>query len=264
MHYSYLNMLGELNMTFNKKQAVLSCWRKWFNLNYGKDLLFNFCLFPGSSITGFKNYHTCQPYCKKTLEEVWAAYPEALDRTCRNRFRSREDVCQYIFRWWRLMKGEVHPHKPNSAYLTLGADSIDTVDARLSNRKCKVVCVNDDPMNCDFETEQKKAAAGRTGRGKRGGGAQKGKRTALRGGNQRRATGAKGWGCAKSRLSPLLRRPFSFTLPPSAVFGNARSAQKSGYSLSVCKINMRCQGIRAPATLSFIPFAGTYALHTKG
>ena len=159
MPYIYLNMLGELNMTFNKKQAVLSHWRKWFNLKYGKDVLFNFCLFPGSSITGFKNYHTCQPYCKTTLEEVWAAYPEALDRTCRNRFRSREDVCQYIFRWWRLMKGEFHPHKPNSAYLTLGVDSIDTVDARLSNRKCKVVCVNDDPMNCDFETEQKKAAA---------------------------------------------------------------------------------------------------------
>lgn len=159
MPYIYLNMLGELNMTFNKKKAVLGNWRKWFTLKYGKDVLFNFCLFPGSVITGFKNYHTCQPYCKKTLEEVWEAYPEVLDRTCRNRFRSREDVNQYLFRWWRLMKGEFNPKKPNSAYLTLGADSIETVDARLSDSKRKVVCVNDDPMGCDFETERQKAVA---------------------------------------------------------------------------------------------------------
>lgn len=159
MPYIYLNMLGELNMTFSKMQSIKQNPWKWFNLKYGKGLLTNLYLLPGGAITGFKNFHTCMPYCKKTLEEVWEAYPAALDRTCRNRFRSREDVNQYLFRWWRLLKGEFNPHKPNSSYLTLGQDSVETVDRYLSNRKLKVVCVNDDPMGCDFETERQKAVA---------------------------------------------------------------------------------------------------------
>lgn len=157
MPYIALNMLGNLNMTFSKKEVLKKNFSKWFNLRYGKDLLFNFYLLPVPSFSGFKNYHSCQPFCKKTLQEVWEAYPEALDQTCCNRFRSREDVSQYLFRYWRLLKGEFNPKKPNSRYLTLGHHSIEKIDAVLSSHKHKVVCVNDDPMNCDFETEQKKA-----------------------------------------------------------------------------------------------------------
>lgn len=159
MPYIDLNMLGLLNMTYSKKQTIKQHPKHWFNVKYGKDALFNLYLLPGQTFTGFKNYHTCQPYRKTTLEEVWTAYPEALERTCCNRFRSREDVNQYLFRWWRLIKGEFNPHKPNSCYLTLGSDSIETVDNCLSDRKRKVVCVNDDPMGCDFETERQKAVA---------------------------------------------------------------------------------------------------------
>jgi hypothetical protein len=111
----------------------------------------------GSCWTGFKNFHTCIPYNKKTLEEVWERFPEELSNTCKNKFRSREDVNQYLFRYVRLVKGEFTPQKPNSRYLTLGEDSIETVRTVLKNGRYKVVCVNDDPMNCDFETEQKKA-----------------------------------------------------------------------------------------------------------
>ena len=154
--YINLNMLGLINMTFSKKGAIKNNPSKWFNLKYGKDMLFNLYLLPGSCVTGFKNFHTCVPYNKKTLEEVWEKFPEECHNTCLNRFRSREDVNQYLFRYYRLMKGEFTPHKPNSSYLTLGADSTETVEKVLKSRKYKVVCVNDDPMSCDFETEQKK------------------------------------------------------------------------------------------------------------
>ena len=159
MPYIELNILGNLNMTFSKRAVIRQNISKWFSLKYGKALLKNLYLFPGGYFYGFQNYHTCQSYCKKTLQEVWEAYPEALERTCRNRFRSREDVNQYLFRYWRLLRGAFNPSKPNSAYLTLGRDSTEKVDRCLANRRYKVVCVNDDPMTCDFETERQKILA---------------------------------------------------------------------------------------------------------
>ena len=66
------------------------------------------------------------------------------------------DVNQYIFRYWRLLKGEFTPAKPNSKYMTIGEDTAESIGSVLSSTKYKVVCVNDDPMSCDFETEMKK------------------------------------------------------------------------------------------------------------
>lgn len=154
--YINLNMLGCINMKFSKYSAIKHNFSKWFSPKYGKNLLYNLYLLPGNNISGFKNFHTCIPYCKKTLSEVWEAFPEELERTCKNRFRSREDVNQYFFRYWRLLKGEFVPMHPNSKYLTLGEDSTEAVEEALFNRRLKVVCVNDDPMSCDFETEQRK------------------------------------------------------------------------------------------------------------
>lgn len=159
MPYIDLNMLGNINQTFSKKACLKQHFSKWFNLKYGKDVLMNLYLLPGTTVAGFKNFHTCLPYCKKTLEEVWEAYFDDLDATCHRRFRSREDVNQYLFRYWRLMKGEFVPSRPNSRYLTIGHDSDDTIAAALSGGKYKVVCVNDDPMSCDFESEQARITA---------------------------------------------------------------------------------------------------------
>lgn len=57
-------------------------------------------------------------------------------------------------RYWQLCKGNFVPHCPNSTYLTIGQQSADEVAATLKSGKYKVVCVNDDPMQFDFETEK--------------------------------------------------------------------------------------------------------------
>lgn len=157
--YIQLNMLGNINQTFSKHEVIKRDWKKWFSLKYGKLMLYNLYYYPGVNIAGFRNFHTCIPYCKKTLEDVWESLPDVLDDTSRHRFRSKEDVNQYIFRYWRLMRGEFVPGKPNSRYLTLGEDSVEDVKAALENGRYKVVCVNDDPMSCDFEEERQRLVA---------------------------------------------------------------------------------------------------------
>ena len=156
MPYLALNCLGMVNETFSKRQVLKRDARKWFNPKYGKLMLHNLYYLPGRNFPGFRSFHTCIPYRKSTLEEVWSKYPAILDRSCRNRFRSRDDVNQYIFRYWHLAKGEFVPAKPNCAYLTIGEDDAAAVRQALVNQKYKVVCVNDDPSGLNFADEQQR------------------------------------------------------------------------------------------------------------
>lgn len=159
MPYLALNCLGMINESFSKKEALKRDASKWYNPKYGKLALYNLYYTPGKNFPGFRSFHTCIPYCKSTFEEVWNKYPQILGDSCRNRFRSRDDVNHYIFRFWRLAKGEFMPAKPNCAYLTIGEDDADAVEQALNNLKYKVVCVNDDPSGLNFAEEQKRFQA---------------------------------------------------------------------------------------------------------
>ena len=64
------------------------------------------------------------------------------------------DVNQYLFRYWQLASGRFAPKKPDSTYLTIGKQSESEVERLLRGGKYRVVCVNDDPMDFDFDTER--------------------------------------------------------------------------------------------------------------
>ena len=156
MPYLALNCLGIINENYNKRTTLKRDRKKWFTPKYGKLALYNLYYWPGKNFPGFRSFHTCVPYQKSTLEEVWSKYPEMLDRSCRNKFRSREDINHYVFRYWHLAKGAFAPAKPNCAYLTIGEDDAQAVANALVSKKYKVVCVNDDPSGLNFAEEQKR------------------------------------------------------------------------------------------------------------
>ncbi len=154
MPYIMLNMMAVINMHFSKRAMLKKDFFKWFSPKNGHYILNNLYLLPWGCYTGIRNFHTCVPYCKSTLKTVWDTVPEILDSTCRHRFRCREDVNQYIFRYWQLASGSFMPHKPNSAYLTMGQQTAADAAKLLSAHKYQVVCVNDDPLEFDFEAER--------------------------------------------------------------------------------------------------------------
>lgn len=154
MPYIMLNMLAIINMKFSKRAMLKRDFRKWITFKNGKGILNNIYLMPWGSYTGFRNYHTCVAFCKETFETVWNECGDILDKTCSHKFRSREDVNQYLMRYWQLCEGNFVPHRPNSTYITIRKDTTTEIEDALTNEKYKVVCVNDDPMGFDFDTEQ--------------------------------------------------------------------------------------------------------------
>ena len=157
MPYIMLNMLAVINEHFSKREMIRKNPGKWLTLKNGKGLLNTLYLMPWSSYTGFRNYHTCVSYCKSTFEKVWKEVPDILDQTCSHKFRSKEDVNQYLMRYWQLCEGNFEPRKQISDYITInGEKTSEHVRELMNDARYKVVCVNDDPMGFDFETEKKK------------------------------------------------------------------------------------------------------------
>lgn len=155
MPYIMLNMLGIINSKFSKEKVIHQNLKKWISLKNGGGIFMNLYLFPWKIFTGFRNYHTCNPFLKETFETIWEEYGSILNNTCLHKFRSREDVNQYLIRYWQLCEGNFVPHKPNSAYVTIGEISMSKIAELLSNKHYKVVCINDDPMGFDFEVQKK-------------------------------------------------------------------------------------------------------------
>ena len=97
---------------------------------------------------GFKREHMPCPMRKTTMKKVWEAEPRLLDSTARNRFRTSEDVNQYIFRYWELAAGSFVPRK----FDILGKcihlrdkqnAQLSSVCDMITSQKYDMICVND-------------------------------------------------------------------------------------------------------------------------
>lgn len=156
MPYIMLNMMGIINMEFSKPEVFKAHKKKWYSMKYGKGFLKNIYLSRWDCFPGFMNYHKCNAFKKSTYQEVWDKYYDTLDETCMNKFRSKEDVNQYLIRYWQLCKGDFVPGKPCSDYITIGNKPMEEIEKLLYDKSLKVVCINDDPMGFDFDEEQAK------------------------------------------------------------------------------------------------------------
>lgn len=147
------NNVSVINKHFEKRHVIARHLLKWFHPRYGaRTLLKTLLLCPWPKFSGFADFHLPIAYKKTTLEEVWTAEFELLDKACRNKFRSKNDVSGWLFRYWRIVKGEFAPMSPE-----IGRNySVDSNCNRelfnaILKQKHKLICINDDLHEGDFE-----------------------------------------------------------------------------------------------------------------
>ena len=116
-------------------------------------------LFP-EAFLGFKNLHAPAAFLKSTFATIWEREPELLHRTCSNRFRSNEDVNQWLALWWQVADGCFMPHMVDNVVSDVTEETADGLCALISRQKHDMVCVNDPSDRVDFEklSAQLKAA----------------------------------------------------------------------------------------------------------
>lgn len=157
MPYIMLNMMGILNEHFSKNQVVKRNPRKWFNLKYRRGLLMNLYLAPYGFFTGFKAFHIYQPFLKSSYLAAWEKFASHMDATCRNKFRGKEQVNQYLIRYLQLISGSFTPIALDGKYLTLSKAEMNSIRGALLKPKYRACCINDDPTGDDFHILQSAA-----------------------------------------------------------------------------------------------------------
>ena len=77
---------------------------------------------------------------------------ETLDRTSSHRFRSREDVNQYLIREWIKLKGDFVPYNVDrdNSYFDLSNNN-DRLLRAIREQKKAFICINDGYEGVDFK-----------------------------------------------------------------------------------------------------------------
>ena len=147
-----INNIGILNQDFSKKEVIKKNWKKWYNLKYGKELIRTILLSTWPNFTGIKNNHLPSSFLKSSYIEIWKNHKEKLHQTSLNKFRSSDDVNQYVIKNLQLAKGEFYPRKYN---IGKWFDIFDNDNSELFNsiktNKYKMICINDDKDVKNFE-----------------------------------------------------------------------------------------------------------------
>ena len=145
MSHILLNDSLILAKHFHKRENVRRQPRKYFKLGYEPLYLFyNMLELAFPQFTGFYTVHGPSPLCRKTFEEVWRREAAELTAMSENRFRSQNDVTQYLFREWQKLEGNFYATNVKK-YLLYG--EIGTENSRLTGAIRRpgrpFLCLND-------------------------------------------------------------------------------------------------------------------------
>jgi hypothetical protein len=158
LHFSKIlfNNIMVINEHFNKHEVIKKNFFKWFNPSYGiRSCFINWQNYRQVKFSDLVNTHLLIAYKKSEFEYVWQIENDILHQTCLNKFRSSEDVNDWLIRYFRIMKGEFKPHPINGKVFHLDPCSISEACDAIKKQKYKQICANDYIYNVDFENTQK-------------------------------------------------------------------------------------------------------------
>ncbi len=155
------NNLKLINSCNNKWKSILRRPRQWFRLSYRGFLKLTFKSIFDTKFEGFLDPHVPQPYKLSTLEEVWRQFPTELNATTHRRFRNRKDVNQWLFRYWRLARGDFYPqnvYRSNAVFFS-PQEQWQLLTEAIKSPSVKIVNINDTDRISNFTTFKIKVGA---------------------------------------------------------------------------------------------------------
>lgn len=149
-----LNDIGIINQNFNRNEVLKKHWRKLFSLKNGALApLLSATFLPTNHFPGFMINHMPQAFLKSTFEEVWNKEYDILDSVCKNKFRTVNDVNQYLMREWQFATGRFEPTNllKTSQYFSIFPEQLNSLVETITGQKRRLICINDAKVD-DFES----------------------------------------------------------------------------------------------------------------
>ena len=153
-----VNNMILLNEHYDRQDVLKKHRSKFYSLKDLKGCVMNLCFLPlrRRDFFGFEYAHLPSPFLKSSLEAVWRESEDWLEQTCNHRFRSADDVNQYIFHNYQYVNGLFHPHcwrKDGLAVQINDGENNNNVKELcdiIRNGSYKMVCANEADVS-DFE-----------------------------------------------------------------------------------------------------------------
>lgn len=145
-----------INRHFKKNKLIKENISNFLNLKYGNLNIRTLLCLPFHRILGFYETHSCNAYNKKIFEIVWKKEYDALNNTCKNKFRNKNDVNQYLIKQWQICSNETIPTTNNKKTVRI-FDNIEYACKLITQKKAKILCLNDsESTEREFEKAKEK------------------------------------------------------------------------------------------------------------
>lgn len=154
--FSCFNDYCVLNDSFKLYESIWENRKKWFSI---KDLgirtaLKNFLCYKLNRTMSIRGYeHLANAHLKSTFQEIWERWPEILDETSNQRFRSATQINQWLGCAWNQASGKFYPAQPYShgSHFNVSSDQLDYICSLIKKQALPQICVNDSTSNDDPE-----------------------------------------------------------------------------------------------------------------
>jgi len=154
---TWIHSINNVLELFNNKFAPLQLENKYlYDESYSTlDKINNFLLqHISKKLIWINHWHHPQPLLKQTLKDVYDEFSTEMMECSTNKFRSNDDLNQYMYRYWHLIRGEFYPCKHNDDLIT-NITSLNVLQNMIielnTNNNINFVCFNDSTDLSDTE-----------------------------------------------------------------------------------------------------------------
>lgn len=140
--HTHVNNMSIINQKFAKKETVKRLFTKIFSIKNYEWNIFSFLLLPWPKFTRFNDPHTPMAYCKSSFQEVLGEFPQIIENTCPQKFRSAEDYSIWVIRYWQMLSGKFSPRSIHFGQ-HYDLDTASQFANDLSNSKHALLNIND-------------------------------------------------------------------------------------------------------------------------
>lgn len=151
--HTMFNNVEVINKYFNKLETKKNLKYKYYNVKYGKNNIRTLLLKPYDKYVGFYNPHITQSFLKSYFNKLWDLEGNLCDETSKSKFRNRNNITQYLIRYFQLLEGSFEPRNANFGKLLEITDNndIDKIVTILKKQKQNVICINDNIFNNNID-----------------------------------------------------------------------------------------------------------------
>ncbi len=150
------NDMEIINTHFTRKEAMNKNFSKWYTPKNGiKRVIKTTALSMWPWFPGMYYSHLPSNFLKSTFDKMWELEGETLDKTCMDKFRTKNNCNQWLMKFWQLAEGTAKPKGTSDGRCFHIKDSLfDEMLRSIETGRYKLICTNDTVNTTNFELQK--------------------------------------------------------------------------------------------------------------